>query len=137
MNIHNFDNNLLVWWKYITLRKIYHFFKIKLTLWWKFLNSMQLHQCDENWSNLWICSIWWTLITPMKFIPFMKTHYFNERYPLWWKFITLMKIHCFGENSSLWWKLLNFMEICCSDEKGAFLWFFILKVWWSEMKYVG
>ena len=101
--------NLTLWWKYITVMKIYHCDE-NLFLWWKYIAVMKIYLCDES------LLLQWKFLAVINFIAVMKIYRCDKNLSPWWKFINLMKIYHCNENLSLSWKFIVVMKIYCKQK---------------------
>ena len=106
IELYQFDENWLVWWKFIWMMQFVQWNKPS-SMWWKLINMMRIHIYDRN------SSMWWKSIIVMKvhlcdengwkgqnLIDMMKIHSRKNDFPMS-KFIPFMSIYHCKENLSV------------------------------------
>ena len=102
-----FDEKSLMWWKYISVIRIYNCNEIssllwtfsteikfdqvdaKSLMWWKITNTLKMHHRGHNW----------IVTTLMNWI-----HHFDGNTSMWWKLITV--------TTTTMWQELNWLDEC-------------------------
>ena len=81
-----------------------YFWGENLSVWWKFITVMKIYYCVEYLTR------WCKLITVIKVFTVMKFYRYDENLSPWGKFITGIKIYPCDEIWSLWWNVITVRE---------------------------